>query len=188
LLAWEEEALEECRTLLLDVSLHANVSNRWVWLPDPRGGYSVCGAYQLLTIKDTPLADSATSMIWHNQVSLKVSVFVWRLLRDKLPTKSNLVMRGVISSEASQCISDCGSIETAQHLFLACYDFSSLWPMVRHWLGFMGVDTMFCPIIFFSLCIQQVVAKQRGHSFSSFGSFVYESYGTNVITECLIML
>ena len=72
---------------------------------------------------------------------MKVSVFVWRLLRDRLPTKANLVTRGVISSEASQCISDCGSLETAQHLFLACFDFSSLWPMVRHWLGFMGVDT-----------------------------------------------
>jgi len=112
-----------------------------VWLPDPQGGYSVRGAYQLLTIKDTPLADSVASMIWHNQVPLKVSVFVWRLLRDRLPTKSNLVTIGVISSEASQYISDCGSIETVQHLFLACCDFSSLWPMVRHWLGFMGVNT-----------------------------------------------
>jgi len=72
---------------------------------------------------------------------LKVSLFVWRLLRDRLPTKANLVTRGVISSEASQCISECGSLETAQHFFLACDDFSSLWPMVRHWLGFMGVDT-----------------------------------------------
>ena len=39
--AWEEEELEECRTLLLDVSLHANVSDKWVWLPDPSEGYSV---------------------------------------------------------------------------------------------------------------------------------------------------
>ena len=63
LLAWEEEALEECRTLLLDVSLHSNVSDRWVWLPDPQGGYTVRGAYQLLNRKDIPLADSAASMI-----------------------------------------------------------------------------------------------------------------------------
>jgi len=62
-LAWEEEALEECRTLLLDISLHSNVSDRWVWLPDPQGGYTIHGTYQLLTMKDNPLADSATSMI-----------------------------------------------------------------------------------------------------------------------------
>ena len=39
--AWEEEMLEECRTLLLDVSAQTNVSNQWVWLPDLSEGYSV---------------------------------------------------------------------------------------------------------------------------------------------------
>jgi len=138
--AWEEKELEECRTLLLDVSFHANVSDRWVWLPDPSGGYLVCGAYHLLTTKDIPLGDSAANLIWHNQVSLMVSVIAWRLLRNRLPTKSNLVQRGVITSYACLCVSDCGFKETAQHLFLSCSTFSTLWPLVRHWLGFMGVD------------------------------------------------
>jgi len=31
---WEEELLEECRALLLDVSLFPNVSDKWVWLPE----------------------------------------------------------------------------------------------------------------------------------------------------------
>jgi len=95
---WEEEELEECRTLLLDVSLYANVSNRWIWLPNPYKGYSVRGSYHMLTTKDIPHTDPATSLIWHNQVPLKVSIFAWRLLRDRLPTKSNLVHRRVISS------------------------------------------------------------------------------------------
>jgi len=136
--AWEEE-LEECRTLLLDVSLYANVSDRWVWLPDPSEGYSIRGSYHLLTTKDIPHADPVASLIM--QVPLKVSIFAWRLLRDRLPTKSNLVHRRVISSEASLCVSDCGSVETTQHLFFSCNLYSSLWPLVRHWLGIIGVDT-----------------------------------------------
>ena len=126
---------------MLDVSLHANVSDRWVWLRDPSEGYSVRGSYQLLTTKDNPLADPAASLIWHNQVPLKVSIFAWRLLRDRLPTKSNLVHRQIISSETSLCVSDCGLVETSHHLFLSCNIFSSLWPLVRHWLGIIGVDT-----------------------------------------------
>jgi len=73
-------------------------------------------------------------MIWHNQASLKVSVFAWRLLRDRLPTRFNLAHRGIILLEVSLCVSDCGSLETAQHLFLSCFAFSSLWPLV-------GVDS-----------------------------------------------
>jgi hypothetical protein len=68
--AWEEEELEECRALLFDVSLQDYVSDRWVWLPNPDEGYSVRGSYHLLTTKNTPPADPATSLIWHNQVTI----------------------------------------------------------------------------------------------------------------------
>jgi len=123
---WEEELLEDCRTLLLDVSLQNNFLDQCLWLPDPAGGYSVRGAYHLLTTKDIPLANSAAELIGHNQLSLKVFVFVWRLLRDRLPTKSNLISRSVISSQASSCVSGCDLEETAQHLFLTCTTFASL--------------------------------------------------------------
>jgi len=61
--AWEEEMLEECRAFLLDVSLHADVSDRWLWTPDPVEGYSVRGAYSVLTSKDLPRVDAAAEMI-----------------------------------------------------------------------------------------------------------------------------
>jgi hypothetical protein len=66
---------------------------------------------------------------------------MWRLLRDRLPTKSNLVTRGVISPEAAMCVSSCDTVESAQHLFLLCPTFASLWSLVRDWIGFMGVDS-----------------------------------------------
>lgn len=47
---WEEDQLvEECRALILTVSLQESVTDRWVWLPDPIGGYTVRGVYNLLT-------------------------------------------------------------------------------------------------------------------------------------------
>ena len=46
---WEEVLLGECKTLLLDVFLSPNVTDRWVWIPDPTVGYTVRGANDLLT-------------------------------------------------------------------------------------------------------------------------------------------
>jgi hypothetical protein len=37
------------------------------------------------------------------------------------------------------CVSGCGGIETAQHLFL-CGTFGSLWALLRSWIGFSTVD------------------------------------------------
>ncbi|XP_024630112.2 uncharacterized protein [Medicago truncatula] len=138
--AGEENLLEELRALLLDVSLLPNVSDRWLWLPDPSGGYAVRGAYDLLTEGANPLIEDALDLVWHHQVPLKVSIFAWRLLRDRLPTKANLAARGVLNSEATLCDTRCGHVETAEHLFLFCPNSVLLWQQVRNWLGSMGVD------------------------------------------------
>ena len=133
--------LAECRALLLDVSLYSNVADRWLWLPDPSRGYTVRGAYDLLSTREDPLAEPTSELIWHSQVPLKVYVFAWRLLRDRLPTKSNLVARGVLSADMASCVSGCGLSETTQHLFLSCVTFGSIWQLARDWIGFYGVES-----------------------------------------------
>jgi hypothetical protein len=61
-------------------------------------------------------------------------------LKNRLPTKSNLADRGVISVEDRLCVTGCGHVEDANHMFLSCPIFGALWPMVRQWLGVDGVD------------------------------------------------
>ncbi|XP_024636586.1 uncharacterized protein [Medicago truncatula] len=75
-----------------------NVStlDRWRWMLDPIGGYSVKGTYKYLTLPTTPVETSLYDAAWLKQVPLKVYVFVWRLLRNRLPTKDNLLRRRAI--------------------------------------------------------------------------------------------
>jgi hypothetical protein len=101
--AWEEELLGECQTLLLSVTLQVESPNRWQWLPGPDVGYSVHDAYQILTSQDSVILGEAEDLLWHRQVPLKVSIFAWRLLRDRLPTKSNLVSRGILAPDIHDC-------------------------------------------------------------------------------------
>jgi hypothetical protein len=90
--------LGECQTLFLTCLPRVQSSDRWQWQPDPDKGYSVHDVYQLMTSQDSVTLDAAEDLIWHAPVPLKVSIFAWRLLRDKLPTKANLVSRGIISA------------------------------------------------------------------------------------------
>jgi hypothetical protein len=126
----------------------------WLWQPDPGTGYSVYGAYQLMTSQDTVILGAAEDLVWHKQAPQKVSIFVWHLLRDRLPTKTNLVARGIISPEVHFCVFGCGGIESAQHLFLSCSTFGSLLPFFRSWIGFSAVGAHcsrpFCSVHFFS--------------------------------------
>ncbi|CAJ2632912.1 unnamed protein product [Trifolium pratense] len=139
--AWEEEMLGECQTLLSNISLQVQIIDRWQWQPDPDTGYTVQGAYELLTTLDSVTMDDAEHLIWHSQVPLKVSIFAWRLLRDRLPTKSNLISRGILSSAAHLCISGCGEAESAYHLFISCSCFGSLWALACTWIGIPSMSS-----------------------------------------------
>ncbi|GAU50579.1 hypothetical protein TSUD_410040 [Trifolium subterraneum] len=123
---WEEEMLGECQTLLLNISLQVHSSYRWLWQPDPDKDYSVRSAYHLLTSHNSVTLHVAYGLISHSQVPLKVSILAWRLLRDRLATKANLITRGILSSEAHFCVSGCEAVESAQNLFLSCSTFASL--------------------------------------------------------------
>ncbi|CAJ2638568.1 unnamed protein product [Trifolium pratense] len=138
--AWEEEMLGECQSFLLTIILQAHSFDRWQWRPEPDTGYSVRGAYKLLTSHVSVTLDDADNLIWHPQVPLKVSIFAWRLLRDRLPTRVNLVTRGVLSSTAHSCVFGCGEAESAYHLFISCITVDSLWDLVRSWIGISLVE------------------------------------------------
>ncbi|GAU40363.1 hypothetical protein TSUD_319750 [Trifolium subterraneum] len=62
------------------VSIKAQSLDRWQ--PDPDAGFTVRGAYQLLTSHASVSMDAADKLIWHPHVPLRVSFFAWRLLRD----------------------------------------------------------------------------------------------------------
>ncbi|GAU22937.1 hypothetical protein TSUD_326630 [Trifolium subterraneum] len=118
-----------------------NISDSWIWRHDIGVGYSVRGACSLLTTRDVVTTVGASDLIWHKHVPLKVSVLAWRLLRNRLPTKDNLVERHIIPLDDRFCVNGCGQPETANHLFLLCLVFAPLWTMVWSWLGIAPADT-----------------------------------------------
>jgi hypothetical protein len=92
------------------------------------------GAYQIITTQVSPLVDVTGDIIRHKQVPMKVSILAWRLLRDRLPTKNNLLWRCIIQAAAIRCVAGCGLDELASHLFLHCGQH------IKTWIGVLGVD------------------------------------------------
>jgi hypothetical protein len=80
---------------------------------------------------------AATTLILHKQVLVKASVLAWRLLCSRLPTRDN-----IIAPNAHFCVTDCGSVETAQHVFLSCPVFPLLWGLIRSWVVIFSADPL----------------------------------------------
>jgi hypothetical protein len=77
--------------------------------------------------------------IWKGVVPSKVSALVWQVLLDRIPTKQNLVRRGILLNEAAGCVLCDGATETSKHLFLHCRFTAAVWYEVYRWLGFILV-------------------------------------------------
>jgi hypothetical protein len=135
LLAWEEDSLRDCVNLLNNVILHENLQDHWRWLLDPVHGYSVSGTYRFLTSLEDQVVVATDTDVWHKLVPTKVFLFAWRLLKDRIPTRSNLARRHVLQSNDTLCVGGCGFIETTKHLVLGCQLFGKVWYLLCRWLG-----------------------------------------------------
>lgn len=76
-----------------------------------------------------------SDMVWLKQVPLKVSIFVWRLLRNRLPTKDNLGHMMILHQDDMACVGECGRQDMAVHLIMFCDIFSILWHLIYRWVG-----------------------------------------------------
>jgi hypothetical protein len=59
--AWVWELI----SVLPNFVLQPNVAGQWVWRHDPGGGYSVRGAYEIVTAQDTQHTVATSYLIWH---------------------------------------------------------------------------------------------------------------------------
>jgi len=105
--------VRECSLLLHNIILQDTGHDKWRWSLDPIHGYSVKGAYTFLTSIGAMVVMSHVDDVWHKHIPSKVSLLVWRLLRNHIPTKDNLEHRGILSSVDTSCVYGCGSSESA---------------------------------------------------------------------------
>ena len=95
-------------------------SDSCCWKPDLGGQYSSKSVYGLLWGELTGANQEAVFKdLWKLKISPKTSVFAWRLIKDRLPTKLNLRRRQVEVSDAL-CPFCCNYEEGAVHLFFKC--------------------------------------------------------------------
>ncbi|CAJ2640794.1 unnamed protein product [Trifolium pratense] len=95
----ETVAAAELFLLLEQVQPCRNIADRRRWIPNTAGIFSVQSAYAVLLkrvnlVEIEPKTLSALKDLWNNNVPTKVSIFGWRLLLDKLPTRETLFNRG----------------------------------------------------------------------------------------------
>jgi len=77
-------------------------------------------------VEDNIILDN-TLVMWLNEVSLKINIFIWCLPFNCIPTKDNLAARHIIHLNDQGCSTCCGLIEDNDNLFVKCDFYGKLW-------------------------------------------------------------
>ncbi|GJU83876.1 RNA-directed DNA polymerase, eukaryota, reverse transcriptase zinc-binding domain protein, partial [Tanacetum coccineum] len=113
-------------SLISDLSLSSEGFDKWQWALDASGVLNVKTLSNL--IQDKLLADGnlGNHHTWNSWVPNKVNVCVWRASLDRLPSRVNLVNKGVnlVSKLCPFCeLED----ETLKHCLIKCSHVQTLW-------------------------------------------------------------
>jgi len=109
-----------------------------LWLAEPNGQYTTKSAYRLCMNTSSLNSDGKIfKTIWQLKIPPRAVIFCWRLLKNRLPTKDNLLRRNAITQEATCPL--CGCVqEDVGHLFFNCNLTNGLWWESMSWIRVVG--------------------------------------------------
>nr|XP_043637983.1 uncharacterized protein LOC122608984 [Erigeron canadensis] len=140
----EGEQLNQLCERIANVTI-VNTLDSWTWNFRSMDSFQVNGLPKYLHKVKLPLHYMATR--WNKNVPRKVNIHVWRLLKERLPTRFNLWFCGVVNNSLV-CPMCFNGIETITHTMSDCRIAKKVWTSLSKWLDYnlpyqlSGVDLL----------------------------------------------
>ncbi|GKB87372.1 RNA-directed DNA polymerase, eukaryota, partial [Tanacetum coccineum] len=117
---------------MLDTVILSNLEDRWRWDLNGSGSFRVCDVRNLLDEFFLPKDERVTR--WVKCIPIKINVFAWRVSLDRLPTRLNLIRRGV-QVPSTACPICTSYPEDISHLLFRCPMASDIHRLICRWWG-----------------------------------------------------
>ncbi|KAL5190603.1 U-box domain-containing protein 14 [Glycine soja] len=134
----EQGAAVAFMEIISNVHIQPQMKDTLRWAAEPSGLYSTRSAYRLIiTANSNHPQANIYKTIWRLNIPSRAAIFAWRLIKNRLPTRHNLLRRNVPIQE--QHCPLCGSHqEEVGHLFFHCKLTNGLWWESMRWKRVVG--------------------------------------------------
>ncbi|GKA45251.1 RNA-directed DNA polymerase, eukaryota, reverse transcriptase zinc-binding domain protein [Tanacetum coccineum] len=121
--------LNALHALIGDVVLSDDCDS-WKWSLNAYVGFSVASVRSL--VDDNTLNVDTYATKWNRYIPIKVNVFLWRLMLNKIPSRVNLDRKGIdVGSVLCPICQD--DVEMVNHVFFSCDMAKDLWALMARW-------------------------------------------------------
>ncbi|KAJ8531186.1 hypothetical protein K7X08_026620 [Anisodus acutangulus] len=122
----------------MGININPSIPDKPIWMLDNSGKFSMASAWQLLRQKQPKTWINSST--WQKELPFKMCFFVWRSLRDRVPTDQRVRRMGF--AVPSRCCKE-SNIETIGHLMYFGTYAQSLWKIVCGPLGITFKDILY---------------------------------------------
>lgn len=138
--AWLQELVSEIGI----IQLKKDASDCWKWLPC-LDGFSVSSAYSTLSGSPSVPPAPVFKHVWQMLAPSNTKAFVWRVMWDRIQTRSNLYRRSILATvDDLHCPFCHREIESTDHLLLSYSYAYKVWSNCSNWLGIISVFPKSC--------------------------------------------
>ncbi|KAJ9560359.1 hypothetical protein OSB04_005519 [Centaurea solstitialis] len=138
-----------------------NEDGRWKWELEGDGHYSVSSLRRALD--DMGLRRGGQVTKWNKIVPLKIRILRWRIMLDRIPTKTNLVTKGIAMD--NMCCPLCNrGVETVSHLFINCEKVKEVRRVLNIWWKAFPIDGSGFESIIFPVAMSNSNSNSRTES------------------------
>jgi len=116
---WETTLEAELCEYISRVNVLKDEKDTQVWRSEDSGCFTVRSAYDCLAKSDRGPQIDAFKSLWKAKTFPNVMFTAWRVLLDRIPTRSSLSRRGVLLNSTICALCETKE-ECCQHLFLEC--------------------------------------------------------------------
>lgn len=93
---WESQLLGGIRVTLGSFQPKQGIQDKWIWKGTPEGLFTVKSAYELQLMPNTQANKDVFLKIWTIAAPSNIQAFIWRIIHDRIQTKTNLKKRNVV--------------------------------------------------------------------------------------------
>jgi len=135
---WEKQLEAQLVDTISRVRWNLEGIDRLMWVGNDQQEYTVKSGYNVLNKEDLMQTFEVFRLVWSIKIAPSAAVCAWRLLLDRVPTRSNLVRRGIQigNMQCPMCQED---VETTQHLLITCRVTQKVWDLCDKWSGNVAV-------------------------------------------------
>ncbi|KAJ0824439.1 putative reverse transcriptase zinc-binding domain-containing protein [Helianthus annuus] len=127
----EKKEAEELMAILSQTNLSRN-SDRWVWKGENDQEFSV-KEVRITLSRSIDLNEPPDNYFWNNWAAQKCSMFVWRAVKGRIPTATQLRERGV-PIPSGRCRLCDNEEETPDHVLVRCREAKGVWEQIGQWV------------------------------------------------------